>query len=100
MLVMEKGPRRVVVVSYEQNGHIEFLYTTPPFLRRFVASALYVRMESILAHTGATQLLQTQAWSRFPFLARGFHNVEGTILSWRCFFHALRHAQIYRALLF
>ena len=56
MLVMEKGPRRVGVVSYEQNGHIEFLYTTPPFLRRFVASALYVRMESILVLSGAKNM--------------------------------------------
>lgn len=64
-------------ISYEQNGHIEFLYTSPSYARRGAASLLYGRVESVLVSTGITELFTEASLVAHPFFERvGFRITE------------------------
>ncbi len=88
-LVAEKSPaeplatdqdrhsRLLGFISYETNGHIQFLYTSPKSMRRGIASALYSCVESELIALGVDELFTEASVVARPFFERqGFVVVE------------------------
>ena len=61
-------------ISYEPNGHIEFLYTAPGFERQGVASALYREVEKALP--GVSLFTEASLVAKPFFMQQGFTVVE------------------------
>ena len=55
-LVAEANGELAGFISYEQNGHIDLLYTSPAHSRRGIASVLYRAAESDLARHGISEI--------------------------------------------
>jgi len=71
-------------ISYERNGHIEFLYTMPGFERRGVASLLYQHVQNNLSGveqhvqnnlSGVELFTEASLVAKPFFLRQGFHVV-------------------------
>jgi putative acetyltransferase len=76
-LIAEEDRQLAGFISYEQNGHIDLLYTSPAHARRGVASALYRAAESDLARHGISEIFTEASIVAHPFFERfGFHVVE------------------------
>lgn len=76
-LVAEADTSIAGFISYEQNGHIDLLYTSPAYSRRGIASALYRETEAKLAHDGTSELFTEASTVARPFFEHcGFHVVE------------------------
>ena len=64
-------------ISYEPDGHIEYLYTAPAAQRHGIASALYRAAERELSGTGVKELYTESSLIAQPFfMKQGFHTVE------------------------
>ena len=76
-LVAEDDGRLAGFLSFENDGHIDLLYTAPHSARRGVASALYREAEHQLLTLGAKRLFTEASLVAAPFFTRqGFHVVE------------------------
>ncbi|HET9394756.1 MAG TPA: GNAT family N-acetyltransferase [Nitrospiraceae bacterium] len=76
-LVAELDQQLAGFISYERNGHIDLLYTSPAHSRRGIASALYRAAESDLARHGISEIFTEASIVARPFFERfGFHVVE------------------------
>jgi putative acetyltransferase len=76
-LVAEVGPTRAGFISYEKNGHIDLLYTSPAYCRRGIASALYRHAETMLISHGTTEICTEASIAARPFFERqGFRVAE------------------------
>lgn len=76
-LVAEENSHLAGFISYEENGHIEFLYTAPAHTRRGVASMLYDGVERALRSLGVEELSTEASLTARPFFERqGFHVTE------------------------
>jgi len=76
-LVAEDHARLAGFISYEPNGHIEFLYVSPAHARRGVASALYRHVESALLSRGVEELFTEASLAARPFFEhQGFRIAE------------------------
>lgn len=76
-VVADNGSQLVGFISYEQNGHISLLYTSPAFQRCGVASLLYRYVESTLSVAGPIELFTEASLVACPFFERqGFHVTE------------------------
>ncbi len=76
-LVAEVDLRLAGFISYEQNGHIDLLYTSPAHSRRGIASVLYRKAEVDLADGGISELFAEASLVALPFFERfGFRVVE------------------------
>jgi putative acetyltransferase len=84
MLVAELDSQLIGVISYEDDGHIDLLYTSPAFVRKGIASALYDRAEAALRTKGARELFTEASLIARPFFARqGFELVEEEVVTRR-----------------
>lgn len=64
-------------ISYEKNGHIDLLYTSPAHSRQGIASALYRHAETALISHGATEIFTEASLVARPFFRRhGFRVSE------------------------
>lgn len=71
-------------ISYEPNGHIEYLYTAPDSQRYGIASALYRAAELELSSMGVKELFTEASLVAQPlFLKQGFHIVEAQVVEVR-----------------
>jgi putative acetyltransferase len=61
-------------ISYEDNGHIDLLFTSPGFERRGVASLLYAHAEHVLS--GVALFTEASLTAKPFFLRKGFHVLE------------------------
>lgn len=76
-LVAEENSRLAGFLSYEDDGHIDLLYTAPGSTRTGVASRLYHEAETGLAEAGATELFTEASLVARPFFERqGFEVTE------------------------
>ena len=76
-LVAEENGRLAGFLSYEDDGHIDLLYTAPGSTRTGVASRLYHAAEAALAEAGATELFTEASLVARPFFERqGFEVTE------------------------
>ncbi|MGH8179119.1 MAG: GNAT family N-acetyltransferase [Steroidobacter sp.] len=76
-LVTEADMKLAGFISYEQNGRIDLLYTSPGHSRRGVASALYREAEAILAGSGVSELFTEASIVARPVFERfGFQVAE------------------------
>jgi len=76
-LVAEVGGKLAGFLSYELNGHIDLLYTSPVTCRRGVASALYRHAEMSLLARGVKELFTEASLAARPFFERhGFEVTE------------------------
>ena len=83
-LVAEIESQAAGFISYELNGHIDLLFTSPSFVRLGVATALYSRAESILIEAGVTNIFTEASLSARAFFVRqGFHVTEEQSVSVR-----------------
>ncbi len=83
-LVAEEGGHLVGFISFESNGHIEFLYTHPACERRGVASALYRQVESRLVSAGICEIFtEASLVARSFFEKQGFKTIEEQRVSLR-----------------
>lgn len=73
-LLASEGSKLVGFISYELNGHIEFLYTGPGFERRGVASLLYQHVQNALS--GIELFTEASVVAKPFFLRQGFYVVE------------------------
>jgi putative acetyltransferase len=69
-LVADAGDGLVGFIAYDQNGHIDLLYTSPTRARCGVATALYRRCETGLAGMGVVELTTAASRVARPFFAR------------------------------
>jgi putative acetyltransferase len=77
MLLAEDDGRLCGMLGYEDDGHIDLLFTAPGFARRGVASTLYQAAESALVTQGVNELFTEASLVARPFFLRqGFHVVE------------------------
>jgi putative acetyltransferase len=76
-LVAEADMKVAGFISYEQNGHIDLLYTSPAYSRRGIALALYREAEARLSREGIPELFTEASSVARPFFERcGFRFVE------------------------
>jgi putative acetyltransferase len=73
-LLASEGSELAGFISYELNGHIEFLYTGPVFERRGVASLLYQHVQNALS--GIELFTEASLIAKPFFLRQGFHVLE------------------------
>lgn len=73
-LLASEGSKLVGFISYELNGHIEFLYTGPGLERRGVASLLYQHVQNALS--GIELFTEASVVAKPFFLRQGFYVVE------------------------
>ena len=73
-ILADEGNELAGFISYEDNGHIELLFTAPTFARRGVASLLYQHMEHALL--GVALFTEASLAAKPFFLRQGFHVVE------------------------
>ncbi len=84
VLVAEKGGQLAGFIGYEQDGHIDLLYTSPLFTRRGVASVLYQHVEFALESAGVGELFTEASLAARPFFERhGFTVTEEQIVERR-----------------
>ncbi|TJY59995.1 GNAT family N-acetyltransferase [Sinimarinibacterium sp. CAU 1509] len=84
MLLAEEDGRLCGMLGYEDNGHIDLLFTAPGCARRGVASALYCAAESALAAQGLNELFTEASLVAHPFFLRqGFEVVEAQRINCR-----------------
>ncbi len=68
-------------ISYTGNGHIEFLFTSPAFSRKGVASRLYEVALKILCSKGVETLSTEASIEARPFFeSKGFNTVEEQVV--------------------
>jgi putative acetyltransferase len=83
-LVAERNEQVAGFISYEDDGHIDFLYTSPAFARQGVGSALYGHAESALRANGIRVFFTEASLIARPFFARqGFEPVEQEVVTRR-----------------
>lgn len=83
-LVAELDSQLIGVISYEDDGHVDLLYTSPAFVRKGVASALYERAEAELIAKGVRELFTEASLVARPFFARqGFDETEQEVVTRR-----------------
>lgn len=76
-LVAEIDGKLAGFISYELNGHIDLLFTSPMECRRGVASELFRHAEAALAGRGASELFTEASLAARPFFERfGFKITE------------------------
>ena len=76
-LVAELDGKVAGFISYEHNGHIDLLYTSPVEGGRGVASALFRHAEAALAARGVPELFTEASLAARPFFERfGFRVTE------------------------
>lgn len=76
-LVAEIDGKLAGFISYEHDGHIDLLYTSPVSCRRGVASALFRHAEIALADRGVSELSTEASLAARPFFERvGFEVTE------------------------
>jgi putative acetyltransferase len=81
-LVAEENGELMGFVSYEADGHIDLLFTSPNHERKGVASALYQEVESILANNGVREIYTEASLVALPFFKRkGFTVSEEEIVT-------------------
>ncbi len=69
-------------LAYEDDAHIDLLFTAPDLARRGVASALYARAESSIAALGAAEAYTEASLIARPFFERqGFRVVEEQVVT-------------------
>ncbi len=72
-LVAEDAGKLLGFISYEPNGHIDLLFTSPTATRRGVASTLYGRAEVALLASGVKRLFTEASLVSRPFFeGKGF----------------------------
>lgn len=80
-LLAERDSELAGFIAYEQNGHIEFLYTSPRHARRGVASSLFARAERALAALSVRELTTEASLVARPFFERqGFEVTEEQVV--------------------
>ena len=80
--IRDSGPAGFI--SYEPNGHIEYLYTAPNSQRYGIATALYLAAERELSDMGVKELFTEASLVAYPFfLKQGFHSVEEQLVDVR-----------------
>lgn len=83
-LLAEDGRGLLGFISYENNGHIELLFTAPRAARRGVATALYQRAETALAAEGVGRLVvEASLVSHAFFAGQGFRVDEEQVVERR-----------------
>lgn len=76
-LVAEEGEELAGFISYDQEGHIDLIFTAPDYARQGIASALYRKAEQNLAELGVTELYTEASVVARPFFeSHGFHVKE------------------------
>ncbi|WP_336368608.1 GNAT family N-acetyltransferase [Marinobacter sp. C2H3] len=75
-LIAEDGDQLAGFISYEPNGHIDLIFTTPNSARKGVASALYQEAEARLREAGVTSLFTEASVVARPFFERQGFSVE------------------------
>ena len=76
-LVAEVGTERAGFISYESNGHVDLLYTSPAYCRRGVASMLCKHVEAALVANGRTEVFTEASLIARPFFEHhGFRVTE------------------------
>jgi putative acetyltransferase len=71
-------------IAWEEDGHIELLYTAPRCARRGVATRLVRAVEDALCATGVTELSTEASLAAWPlFESQGFEVVEPQIVTRR-----------------
>jgi putative acetyltransferase len=66
----ENGEALLGFVGYEEDGHIDLMFTSPPAARRGVASQLLGRAEAALRELGVAELFTEASLLGRPFFAR------------------------------
>lgn len=69
-LIAERDARMLGFISYEDDGHIDLLFTSPNCTRQGVASALYERVEAALRAQGVRELFTEASLVARPFFER------------------------------
>ncbi|MEI6193537.1 MAG: GNAT family N-acetyltransferase [Verrucomicrobiota bacterium] len=62
--------------SYEKNGHLDLLFTHPEFVRRGVATQLYLKVESALRAAGVPGMFTEASLAARPFFERHGFRLE------------------------
>ena len=75
-LIAEEDGALAGFIAYEQNGHIDLLFTAPEYARRGVASLLYRHVESALLILGVEALFTEASLVARPFFERQGFRVE------------------------
>lgn len=76
-LVAEENGELLGFVSYEADGHIDLLFTSPKHARKGVATALYQEVESVLTNNGVKKLFTEASLVALPFFERKGFTIEG-----------------------
>lgn len=76
MLVAEEDGRAIGFLSYELDGHIDMLFTSPAHTRRGIASELYRQAESSLLAHGVHELFTEASYIARPFFEKHGFVVE------------------------
>ncbi|MFD0949175.1 GNAT family N-acetyltransferase [Paraperlucidibaca wandonensis] len=80
-LVAEFDGTMVGFITYTDNGHIVFLYTSPTFSRKGVASQLYEITSRVLLANGVCSLSTEASIEARPFFeSKGFNVVEEQVV--------------------
>ena len=69
-LVAEENGALAGFASYEDNGHLDFLFTHPEFARRGVATQLCLKIESLLRAADVTGIFTEASLAARPFFER------------------------------
>lgn len=69
-VVAVEGAEVAGFMSYEQNGHLDFLYVSPQWARMGVTSLLYGHVERALVSAGVSELFTEASLVARPFFAR------------------------------
>jgi putative acetyltransferase len=64
-------------VSYREDGYLDLLFTHPTFVRRGVATRLYLRVESALRAAGVSKIFTHASLAARPFFDRQNFEVDG-----------------------
>jgi len=76
-VVATDGAALIGFISYNLNGHVDLLYTSPSYARRGVASLLYRFVEGALASAGALEIFTEASSVARPFFEHfGFATIE------------------------
>lgn len=83
-LVAEVDAHPVGFISYEENGHIDLLYTSPAHARMGIATTLYSHTEALLIAHGVTEAFTEASLVARPFFERrGFEVTEEQYVQFR-----------------
>lgn len=75
-LVAGREAQMLGFISYEDDGHIDLLFTSPAAARQGVATALYERVEAALLAQGVRELFTEASLVARPFFARHGYEVS------------------------